>query len=133
MMKSTTKWVKGFESVIDDAQGHEYTIDLPETSGGANAGATALDLCAMSLSGCVVTIFALIAKKMRFEFTELKVDVDAHKGTKTIETADVVLSIKSEASESKIEQCLQMTMDRCPVGVLFTQAGVVITHKVVKL
>lgn len=132
-MKATTNWIKGFESVIDDNNGHSYTIDLPEKAGGENLGATALDMCVMSLSGCVVTIFALIAKKMRFEFSELKVDVDAQKGSKTIENSDVTLYIKSDASDSKIEQCLDMTMKTCPVGVLFDQAGVKTTHKIVKL
>lgn len=122
-MKSTSKWIQGFQSVVDNDRGHEITIDLPPGQGGADTGATALELAVMGLSGCVGTIFALVASNSGFAFDALRVVVNADKGDKTIENADVKVYVKT-ADEKKAARVLEKTLDICPVGVLFEQAGV---------
>lgn len=124
-MKSKAVWVKGFESTIDNGRGHEVTIDLPE---GENLGASALELTVMGLSGCITTIFAVVAKKTRLEFTELVADIEATKGKQTIETAHIRVVVKTDDAE-KAQKTLDQTLKMCPVGVLFEQAGVKITHE----
>ncbi|MCY1634019.1 MULTISPECIES: OsmC family protein [Marinifilum] len=134
-MKATTTWTKGMSSVITDNRGHEITIDLPEAKGGEDLGATAFEVCLMSYSGCVNTIFNIVAKKMRIEFEALVVDtVGSQKdGAPTFTDVEVELKIDSEASDEKIEKCLQQTLKMCPVGVLFHQAGVNTTYKIEKM
>jgi len=75
IMKPTALWVNGFHSKVDNDRGHEILIDLPESQGGDDVGATALELALMGLSGCISTIFAMIAQKSRLEFASLKVVV----------------------------------------------------------
>jgi putative redox protein len=134
-MKATTIWTKGMSSVITDNRGHEVTIDLPATKGGEDLGATAFELCLMSYSGCVNTIFNLVAKKMRIEFDALEVDTTGSQkdGAPTFSDVEVELRINSEASDEKITKCLEQTLKMCPVGVLFHQAGVNTTYKIERI
>jgi putative redox protein len=134
-MKATTTWTKGLASVITDNRGHEITIDLPAAKGGEDLGPTAFELCLMSYSGCVNTIFNMVAKKMRIEFSALEVDTigQQNDGARTFSDVEVELRIQSEASDEKIEKCLQHTLEMCPVGVLFHQAGVKTTYKIEKM
>lgn len=134
-MKATTTWTKGMSSVITNNRGHEITIDLPDGKGGENLGATAFEVCLMSYSGCVNTIFNIVAKKMRIEFDALIVDTTGIQkdGAQTFTDVEVELKIESNESDEKIEKCLQQTLKMCPVGVLFHQAGVNTTYKIEKL
>lgn len=133
-MKATTTWTQGTSSIITDNRGHEVTIDLPEGKGGEDLGATALELCLMSYSGCVNTIFNMVAKKMRIEFTALEVDATGSQkdDAPTFTDVEIELRIDSEVSDEKIDKCLQQTLKTCPVGILFHQAGVNTTYKIEK-
>ncbi|MDM8161766.1 OsmC family protein [Labilibaculum sp. K2S] len=134
-MKATTTWTQGTSSIITDNRGHEVTIDLPAGKGGEDLGATAFELCLMSYSGCVNTIFNIVAKKMRIEFTALEVDTTGFQkdDAPTFTDVEVELRIDSNASDEKIDKCLQQTLKMCPVGVLFHQAGVDTTYQIRKM
>lgn len=134
-MKSTLKWKQGFESVVDNSRGHEVVMDLPEAKNGTNLGATAVEVCAMSLTGCIGTIFAVVAKKMRFDFSAMEIDLEATKtdDDPTITSVNYVFKIKTDADEEKVQKCLDVTIDNCPVGNLFKQAGIPVKGKVVML
>ncbi|MCT4638485.1 MAG: OsmC family protein [Bacteroidales bacterium] len=132
-MKSKTVWVDNFKSTITDDRGHEYIVDLPERAGGEDAGTSALEMCAMTFGGCISTIFAMVAKKMRLTFTKLEVDVDAIKGQDTITECTYKVIIESEEDFEKLEKCLEVTEKTCPVGVLYRKAGVEIKGELVKL
>lgn len=131
-MKSISLWTKNFQSVVDNGRNHSLVIDLPETKGGNNSGPTALELCVMSFSGCVGTIFAMVAEKMRLSFSKMDVNVVAEQknDAPTITNIHFILSIQTTHEKDKIEKCLEHTMKTCPVGVLFKQAGVEITNEI---
>lgn len=128
MMNSKARWVKGFESTVDNGRGHETKVDLPESQNGEDVGATALELAVMGLSGCITTIFAVVAKKMRLDFEELIADVGARKGDVTIESAHILITVKTDDIE-KTKKVLDQTLKMCPIGILYEQAGVEITHE----
>ncbi len=134
-MKATTTWTEGTSSIITDNRGHETIVDLPEAKGGMDLGPTAFELCLMSYSGCVNTIFNIVAKKMRIEFSALEVDTIGHQkdNAPTFTDVEVELRVESDSSDAKIDSCLQKTLKMCPVGVLFHQAGVNTTYKIVRL
>lgn len=126
MMHTTSKWITNFKSVVDNGRTHSVVLDLTENGGGDDTGPTALELCLMSLSGCITTIFALMADKMRLEYQELEASIDGHK-TKddaTITRVDIKVTVTSDADQKRIEKCLDKTIENCPVGVLFKEAGV---------
>lgn len=134
-MKSTSLWTRQFQSVVDNGRNHSMVIDLPEPKGGINSGPTALELCVMSFSGCVGTIFAMVAQKMHLSFEKMEVEIDAQQkeNAPTITDVHFTLKIKTDANADKVEKCIEHTMNTCPVGVLFRQAGVNITHNILML
>lgn len=131
-MKAIATWTQGLQGIVKDERNHSTVIDVPPAKGGIDSGTSALELCVMSLAGCVETIFAMVAPKMRLEFEQLEVVADARieEGAKTISHVDYKLSIKTSATEEKVKKCLDLVESTCPVGVLFTQAGVVIKGEI---
>jgi putative redox protein len=89
----------------------------------------------MSLSGCIGTIFAMVAQKMRIDFERMEVELDAQQnnGAPTVTDVHFRLSIKTSEDKSRIEKCLEVTENTCPVGVLYKQAGVKMTHEIIIL
>lgn len=131
-MKSTSLWTRQFQSVVDNGRNHSMVIDLPEPKGGINSGPTALEICVMSFSGCVGTIFAMVAQKMHLTFDKMEVETEAlqENDAPTITRVHFVLKIRTTADRSRVEKCLDHTMNTCPVGVLYRQAGVKITSEI---
>ncbi len=134
-MKTTAKWINQFQSVVDNGRTHAMVIDLPASQSGTDSGPTALELAIMGLSGCISTIFAKVAEKMRLTFEALEIEMEAHKpeGARTIEKVHFDMKIKSDATDDKIQKCLDTTVNNCPVGVLFKDAGVEFSSNVVRL
>lgn len=100
-------------------------IDL-QNLGGSDMGPTALELAAMGLSGCITTIFALMAKKARVYIERLEVVVDATKppDAKTVAEASIQANVVTNAKRSSVERVWKLTLENCPVGILFEKAGV---------
>ena len=131
-MKSVSVWTKEFQSVVDNGRNHSLVIDLPVENGGNNSGPTALELCIMSFGGCVGTIFALIAKKMRITYEKMQVELNAEKNNNapTITDLHFIFSIKTIEDNSKVENCLEHTLKTCPVGLIYEKAGINITYEI---
>ncbi len=129
-MKSKSVLLEGYQSVIDNGRNHAVVTDLPN---GSNVGASALELTVMSLAGCISTIFKTTAEKMRLNVDKVDVDMDAEKGSETIEKVNYHVKVKSDASEDQLKKCLNLTLKNCPVGVLFTKAGVEVNGDIEKI
>lgn len=131
-MKSTTKWVKNFQSVTDNGRNHGIVIDLPEAKNGDNLGPTALELTLMGFSGCIGTIFCVVAQKRRLSFSSLEVICTGEQkdGAKTISDVSFELKIKTDKTEEDVKKCLHGTMENCPVGLLFENAGVNVDYTI---
>lgn len=132
IMKSTFRLVEGYLSEVDNGRGHKVIMDLPEAAGGTNKGPKAFEYLAMSLTGCIGTIFTILAEKMRIDVQELTVELNAETA-ETIESIDYKFSIKTDASLEKVQKCLDTTERNCPVGLIFHKAGVPFTHEIVML
>jgi len=129
-MKARSIWVEGFKSILDNGRTHSVVVDLPSDLGGSDQGPTALELAVMALAGCVTTIFAIVAKKMRLSYEKLEAYVEAEKGEVTIEKVKLTLKVKTDAPPERVEAAFKRTMEICPVGVLFSKAGVGIEERV---
>ncbi len=129
-MYGNAKLVEGFQIMLDDGESHSTIVDLAPDLG-TGLGPSSLELCVMSHAGCYATIFALTAKKMRLVLKGLNVKVEAVKsaetGTISDETFDI--SIKMDAPQDRVERLHKLTLETCPVGLLFEKAGVKITYK----
>jgi uncharacterized OsmC-like protein len=129
-MYVNAKLIEGFQILLDDNEAHSYVVDLAPKLG-TGLGASSLELCVMSHAGCYVTILALVAKKMRLALKGVKVKVEAVKsdetGTVSEETFDI--NIKTDAPQDRVERLHKLTLESCPVGILFEKAGVKVSYK----
>jgi len=130
VIKSRAKRMEEFRITVDDGRAHSVCLDLPPEMG-TDMGPTALELGVMSFSGCVATIFTLMAKKMRVSISDLDVRVKAEKpeDARTVTKADFEIIVKTGESEEKIKRVWEKTRENCPVGILFEQAGVQVDYK----
>lgn len=126
---STAKLIKDFRIIVDDGRAHSICLDL-QPNLGDDMGPSALELCVMSYVGCFVTIFALTAKKMRIPIKDLEVDVEAINSEEvgTITEANFEIRVNADASEQRLQKMSRLTLENCPVGILFKKAGVKINY-----
>jgi putative redox protein len=102
------------------------TVDLPLDEDGNDRGTSSLELSVMSLAGCIVTIFALVAARRRLTYDALSLDLDAGrpKGAPTIAGVRGVLRIRTNADSDEVATALAITQRTCPVGVIFERAHI---------
>jgi len=127
---ANAKLIEGFQILLDDNESHSYVVDLaPDV--GTGLGASSLELCVMSHAGCYVTILALLAKKMHLVLKGARVKVEAVKSdeTETVSEETFDISIKADAPQDRVERLHKLTLETCPVGILFEKAGVKISYK----
>ncbi|MFO8065719.1 MAG: OsmC family protein [Spirochaetia bacterium] len=125
-MKVTSRHVTGcMQSIVDNGRHHGLVVDLPEAKSGDDLGPTALELAAMGLAGCVSTIWAVVAKNSGVTYRKVIVELDLDKGDKdpTFTSTSGVVKVDSDEEEGKLQRILEKTMQACPVGQLFEQAG----------
>lgn len=126
---STAKLIKDFRIIVDDGRAHSICLDL-QPDLGDDMGPSALELCVMSYVGCFVTIFALTAKKMRIPIKDLEVDVEAINSEEvgTITETNFEIRVNADTSEQRLQKMARLTLENCPVGILFKKAGVKINY-----
>ncbi|MCI4354684.1 MAG: OsmC family protein [Thermoplasmata archaeon] len=127
-------WQGGFRTRLEDDRGHAVTVDLPSDEDGQDSGTSALELSVLSLAGCVVTIFLLVARRRRLplEAASIQLKAERRAGAPTIESVDGVLTVRSTATDEDVATALRLTLKTCPVGVLFERAGVPVRVRVVR-
>jgi putative redox protein len=130
-MKATSVWVDNYRSVVDNGRGHSVVLDLPREQNGADTGATALELCVMSLAGCITTIFRTVAEKRRFAYRAFRVEFDAEKPKEalTVTRLKARMELVTEGDEKEAQTVLKLTWDACPVGSIFDKAGIKVDYQ----
>jgi putative redox protein len=61
---------------------------------------------------------------------EVEVDAQQKNNAATITDLHFILTIETKEERQKIEKCLEHTINTCPVGILFKQAGINITNEI---
>ena len=128
---ANAKSIEGFQILLDDNESHSYVVDLAPDLG-TGLGASALELCVMSHAGCYATIFLLTAKKMHLTIKDLKVKLETVKSDETGTISEEIfnINIKADAPQDRIDRAHKLTVETCPVGILFERAGVKAIYKV---
>jgi len=135
-VKSTAKLVDGcFQSIVDNGRHHGVVLDLPGAKGGDDLGATALELAVMALSGCVTTIWAVVAKNSNVKYHKIVVEIDAEKpdDALTITAVSGTVRIESDEPQDKLERTLDKVLRTCPVGQLYEKAGIKVALTLTKV
>lgn len=100
--------------------GHEITTDTAVTNKGSGPKALML----VALTGCTGIDVVSILNKMRVEFSDLSIDVDAEKTEEEASTyhiVKVIYSIKvKEEDRVKVEKAVTLSQDKyCGVAAMF--------------
>ncbi len=104
---------------------HSLTIDLGPKDGGNNTGPQPKGLMLVSLAGCTGVDVVMILNKMRVEFSEFSIDVDAEL---TETEPKVYLSVKliykikvTKEDEPKVEKSVDLSQNKyCGVSAMFS-------------
>jgi len=126
MLKSNARWIRGYLTEVDDGRGHKVQMDLPPHQNGEDLAATALEYMVMGYAGCTVTMYKIIADKMRLQVDSIDIVVDAEKLGEMDSVTDLksVLTVKSNEPEEKLLKALEMVKQTCPVGRIFDLAQI---------
>jgi len=130
-MQAHGVWKGGFATQLDDTRGHSVTIDEPVEYGGANMGTSGQELLLFALSGCISTIFHIVAEKRKLPFDGFTIQLKGERprGAPTIERVHGTVEVRSTAPPAEVETVLRLTLKTCPVGVLFDRAHVPVEVK----
>ena len=125
-MHALGHWKGGYATQLEDGRSHSVVVDLPADEGGGSTGTSALELCLLSLAGCITTIFMLVARKRRLEVQGLNVALEGERprGAPTIVGVRGTLRVRTRADPEEVETALRLTLRTCPVGVLFDRAKI---------
>jgi putative redox protein len=125
-MQSRGVWEGGFVTRLENGRGHSVTVDEPVEDGGTNRGPAAIELLLLSLTGCISTIFRIIAEKRKLPFEGYTISLKAERprGAPTVQKVHGTFEIRTRASPEDVDTVLRLTLKTCPVGVLFDRAQV---------
>ena len=138
MANSSVKAVfKGGMNFTADLNGHTIEIDTDETRGGKNLGTRPKVLMLASLAGCTGLDVVGILNKMRINFSDLSLKVDAHLTDSEAAIYDEVVvnyTIKVEkADEPKVEKAVKLSQEKyCGVTKMF-EAFAKVSYKIIYL
>jgi len=125
-MQAIGTWKGEYETILEDGRAHSVVVDLPVHEGGRSVGTSALELCVLSLAGCISTIFAVVAHKRHLPVQGISVALEAERppGAPTIVRVRGTVRVRTKADKADVETALQLTLKTCPVGVLFEHAHI---------
>ena len=126
MLKSNASWLEGYLTEVDNGRGHSVKMDLPPHQNGGDTAASALEYMVMGYAGCTVTIFKIIADKLRLVIDSIDINVEAEKQGEmdTVTRIRSVLKVGTNEPEEKIHKALDMTKQSCPVGRIYEMAQI---------
>ena len=121
----TTRFEGGmrFTSHLDN---HTIIIDTPENDGGTDMGPRTKKLMLSSLAGCTGIDVVSMLNKMRVEFSDFSMDIEADLSEETPKTyTDVKITyiIKvQEADQEKVKKAVTLSKEKyCGVSAMFSQ------------
>ncbi|MBS7640187.1 MAG: OsmC family protein [Candidatus Bathyarchaeia archaeon] len=121
--KATAKWIENVRSVVDNSRSHSVVCDLPVASGGGDTGPMALELAAMALADCALTIFADVCKRSNIKLNRLEVTAEIERPTDSPKPseASVKVRVSADARKELIEAAWRRTEANCPVLLIFKE------------
>lgn len=120
-----------FRTTIDN---HQFVTDTNVEGGGNNDGPSPKKLMLASLAGCTGIDVAMILNKMKVNFKDLHIDVEAEltdTQPSTYSAVHIVYSVAiADADQDKMNRAIQLSEDKyCGVMAMF-KAFSKVTHEV---
>jgi len=133
-INSVYKGGMNFTTLIN---GHSITIDLGEASGGNDQGPGPKILMLISLAGCTGVDVVGLLKKMKVNFSDFSIQVDAHLTEVhpvIYDDVNITYTIRvAKTDEAKVEKAVTLSQDKyCGVSEMF-RAFAKLSNKIVFL
>ena len=121
-----------FDTVVN---GHHLTMDLPESSGGEDAGPRPKPLMLAALAGCTGLDVVSLLRKMRQEFEYFNIIVEGDtedEHPNAFVKMHIIYELRGKDLDlEKLEKAISLSMDRyCGVSAVYRKAKVNMTHEV---
>lgn len=123
----------GVRCDVSVAGGHTIVTDEPEQRGGKNEGASPLAHLTAALASCQTVQIVKVAEAMRFNLgaidiqafttTDRVAGVDGNDKVMRFCAAELNIDIETDEPAERLERLKTLSEDRCPVGMLFSDAG----------
>jgi len=136
--KVDLKWLENM-SFESEVMGHKIRIDAGEESGGNDSGMRPKPLMLLALAGCTGMDVVSILKKMRVEYDDLTISVEANmreEAPKYYDQMKVIYHfVGKNLPKDKIERAVQLSDEQyCGVSALYKKAipltsEIIITEK----
>ena len=118
-------------------KGHNVIIDLDKAGGGNDLGTSPKILMLVSLAGCTGLDVVSILNKMKVNFSDLAINVEAHLTKvepKIYDEVIITYTIRvNKADETKVKKAVDLSQDKyCGVSEMF-RAFAKLSHKIIYL
>lgn len=119
-----TSVFSGGMAFTTELNNHTVTIDLFPKDGGNNTGPEPRALMLVSLAGCTGVDVVMILNKMKVEFSDFSIDIDAQltdTEPKVYQSVKLIYKIKvKKEDEQKVEKAVNLSQDKyCGVSAMF--------------
>ncbi len=124
---AVARWRGGMTFDLD-LQGHRFTIDAAEESGGSNRGPRPKALLLAGLAGCTGMDVVSLLRKMHMEFDSLAVEVEADTADQHPKVYRAIriryLFTGDKLEREKIEKAVELSQTRyCGVSAMLAKAA----------
>jgi putative redox protein len=111
-----------------EVNGHEITIDADEQFGGKNRGPRPKPLLLVSLAGCTAMDVVSLLKKMRVDFDDFKIDIEADMTEEHPKYYDKIKIIYhlfgKDINQAKVEKAVNLSQERyCGVSAMLSKSS----------
>lgn len=127
-------WALGLKTDINVRNFSTFQMDEPVELGGTDTGPNPMEYVLAALNGCKSVMISLIAKELDFKFDGIEFDAKGIidlRGLMGVEgvsphfrTIRLVIKIKTEESEDRIQELRRQVEKRCPAYNLLADAGI---------
>jgi putative redox protein len=128
MKRARVKWVENLKFIGDAPSGHSILMDGPTESGGDNVAIRPGEMTLVALGGCTSIDVVSMLKKMRVEFTDFEVVVDAEPADdypKVWTKIHVKYIIKGRnIDEAKVKKAIDLSEEKyCSVSAMMKKSA----------
>lgn len=126
-MKATVSWQGAMSFRGESQSGHQVTMDAAEVVGGENRGPRPAEMVLLALGGCTGMDVVSILHKMRVEFDDFRVDLQAEvspEHPKIFTTVSMVYRIwGKDVPVDRFKRAVELSHEKyCVVGNMINKA-----------
>jgi putative redox protein len=129
-MNVQVSWTDGVQFVAESGSGHAVVLDGAPEYGGRNSGMRPMEMVLAGAAACTAFDVVAILKKMRQEFTDVRVEVKAERATedpKVFTAIHLTYRVQGKALDAaKVEQAVKLSKEKyCSATIMLAKTAVI--------